>query len=159
MTVEQPPKPPECLEDLLVQDEPAIVGAASSLVAKLGHYCLDGADEAHRRVEALHHQLLQAVRTRDLMDLRAYAARIARERRDAGFELGEIEAAFAALEAAIRLDALVRLPIYDQTFALALAHTALRHAIRSLDAVFGATPGSDDEVDLSPLFELGARGA
>lgn len=156
MTAERRAKPPQTLEDLLVQDEPAIVGAASSLVAKLDGYRRDGAGMARCRVQALHERLVEAIRSRDLVDLRAYAAGIARARRDAGFEAAEVEAAFTALEAAIRLDAVARLPIYDQALALALAHTAIRHARGSLDAVFGATPAPDDETDLTPLFERGA---
>jgi hypothetical protein len=91
---------------------------------------------------------------RDLKALRMYAAKIARERSDAGFEISEVEAAFSALEDAIWHDALARLPHYDQAWGLGLACTALAHGRAALGSGFepDAARAAAPSLDLTPLF-------
>ncbi len=98
------------IEELLGEDEPAILEDAARTTALLSRYRRDGEEATRRRVEALYRQVARAVRARDLDELLAHAARIARERFEAGFELAEVEAAFATLEDAIERRALTRMP-------------------------------------------------
>jgi len=140
------------IEDLLTEEESAIVAEACQAVGRLEHYHRDGAQVTRRRLEALHHQLLDAVCTRDVRDLRRYAAHIARERQTAGFELLEVEEAFSALERAIWQHAVVRLPAYDQAWGLGLACTALAHGRSALERAFDCIAPPAPYPDLTPLF-------
>ena len=142
------------IEDVLREDEPAIVSETCEAVGRLEHYRRDGAEATRRRVEALYRQLMTAVCARDLEGLRRYAAQVARERLDAGFEIAEVEAAFSALEDAIWHDALARLPHYDQAWGLGLACTALAHGRAALRARLesAAARAAASSLDLTPLF-------
>jgi hypothetical protein len=148
------------IEELLRDDEPAILAEAASSLARLEHYRRDGQDAARRRVEALYRHVARAVLARDLDDLLAHAARIARERFEAGFELTEVEAAFATLEDAISRRALPRLPREELAWGLGLVATALAHARAELGRTFAslapaARPGT---VDLTAVFQRTERG-
>jgi hypothetical protein len=146
------------VEDLLSEDERAIVSEVCRVVAQLEHYRRDGTHATRCRIEALYKQLMTAVAARDLNGLRAYVAQIARERLEAGFELPEVEAAFSALEEAIWCHALVRLPPYDQAFALGLASTALAHGRDALERGFHyAHQAPEPYLDLTPLFTGAGR--
>jgi len=140
------------IEDLLTEDQSAIVTEACQAVGRLEHYRRDGAQATRRRLEALYHQLLDAVCTRDVRDLRRYAAQIARERLTTGFELPEVEEAFSALERAIWQRAVVRLPPYDQAWGLGLACTALAHGRCALERAFDCVAPPAPYPDLTPLF-------
>src|SRR5512139_909639 len=80
------------IEDLLRDDEPAILDEAAPTIERLTHYHRDGAEATRLRVEALYRHVARAVRARDLDDLLAHAARVARERFEAGFDLAEVQA-------------------------------------------------------------------
>jgi hypothetical protein len=142
------------IEELLNEDEPAIVSETCRVVGELEHYRRDGHEATRGRVEALYRRVLEAVSTRDLGDLRAYAAQVARERSEAGYELPEVQAAFSALEKAIWQRALVRLAPYDQSWVLGLACTALAHGRaalgRAFDSLAPRTPAPC--LDLTALF-------
>jgi hypothetical protein len=152
------------IEELLRDDEPAILAEAASSLARLEHYRRDGQDAARRRIEALYRHVARAVHARDLDDLLTHAARIARERFEAGFELSEVEAAFATLENAISRRALARLPLDELAWGIGLVSTALAHARAELGRTFvslapAARPGT---VDLTAVFtwtEQGRRSA
>jgi hypothetical protein len=143
------------IEQLLRDDEPAILEEAWRAVAALDHYRRDGEAATRRRVEALYRQVVKAVRTRDLDGLRAHADLVARERFRGGFALGELDAAFSALEDAIGRRAIGRLPGDEAAWGLALVNTALAHAkealVRSFAAV--ASPAHRSPLDLTPLFQ------
>jgi hypothetical protein len=143
------------IEELLRDDEPAILAEAASSLARLERYRRDGDGAARRRMEALYRTVARAVSARDLDDLLAHAARIARERCGAGFELREVEAAFATLEDAISRRALARLPAGELAWGMGLVTTALAHARAELGRAFAslapvARPGS---VDLTAVFQ------
>jgi hypothetical protein len=148
------------IEELLRDDEPAILAEAASSLARLEHYRRDGQDAARRRIELLYRHVARAVRARDLDDLLAHSARIARERFEGGFELPEVEAAFASLEDAISRRALARLPRDELAWGLGLVTTALAHARAELGRTFvslapAARPGT---VDLTAVFRRSERG-
>ena len=144
------------IEDLLRDDEPAILDEAAPTIAQLAHYRRDGDEATRRRVEALYRHVTRAVRARDLDDLLAHAARIARERFEAGFDLAEVEAAFATLEDAISRRALARMPHDELAWGLgARRRPRSRTRASELGRTFvslahGARPGS---VDLTAVFK------
>jgi hypothetical protein len=149
------------IEELLRDDEPAILAEAEPDVARLEHYRRDGDEATRRRVEALYRQVVRAVRARDLDELLSHAARIARERFQGGFELDEVQQAFSALEDAISRRALDRLPGAELAWGLGLVSTALAHARREVRHTYlaltpAARPGT---VDLTSVFKRSeARG-
>jgi hypothetical protein len=141
------------IEELLRDDEPAILEEAADAVARLEHYRRDGADATRRRLEALYQHLADAVCARDLDPLLAHSGRIARERFAAGFDLAEVQAAFARLEGAIARHALDRLPPNELTWGLGLVTTALAHASGELGRTFATlAPRAWAGVDLSGVF-------
>lgn len=143
------------IEDLLRDDEPAILEEVAPTIGRLQHYGRDGAEATRRRVETLYRQVARAVRARDLDELLAHAARVARERFEAGFDLAEVQAAFSLLEEAIARRALSRLPHLELAWGLGLVSTALAHAKGELGRTYAAlaprayAPG----VDLTALFK------
>lgn len=143
------------IEDLLRDDEPAILDEATPTIAQLAHYRRDGGEATRRRVAALYRHVTRAVRAKDLDDLLAHATRIARERFEGGFDLTEVEAAFTTLEEAISRRALSRMSHDDLAWGLALVSTALAHARSELGRTFttlahGARPGA---LDLTAVFK------
>jgi hypothetical protein len=142
------------IEDLLREDEPAILEEARTRVARLDHYHRDGDGPTRERLEALYRRLARAVRTRDLDELLSHAERVAGERFAAGFDLGEVQAAFSALEEAIWLRACARLALEERAWGLALVTTALAHAKEALGRTYlAAAPSAHaPSVDLTPVF-------
>jgi len=149
------------IEDVLREDEAAILEAAWPTVAQLDHYRRDGAPVTRRRVEALYRQVVAAVTTRRLGALRAHAGALARERFAAGFDLYEVRTAFAIVEDAIWRRALARLPsselawvggpvwaaLADGEAAVARTYVALAQAAEAgdvpIDAVLRARPAEE----------------
>jgi hypothetical protein len=149
------------IEELLRDDETAILAEVAPDVARLEHYRRDGDEATRRRVEALYRHVARAGRARDLDELLAHAARIARERFQGGFELVEVQQAFSTLEDAISRRALERLPMEELAWGLGLVSTALAHARTELRRTYlglapAARPGT---VDLTSVFKRSeARG-
>jgi hypothetical protein len=148
------------IEDLLRDDEPAILDEAVRTTALLSHYRRDGVEATRRRVLALHRAVARAVRARDLDDLLAHAGRIARERFQGGYEQAEVEAAFATLEEAIERRALAQMPRDELAWGLGLVATALGHARAELGRTFAtlahaSRPGA---VDLTSVFRRSEAG-
>lgn len=144
------------IEDLLREDEPDILERASGTIGQLEHYRRDGEAATRRRVEALYRHVARAVRTRDLRDLLAHAARVARERFEAGFDLAEVNAAFDTLEDEIARRALERMPRSELAWELGLVSTALAHARGELGRAFATQPrGPAPRIDLTWLFKGG----
>ena len=87
----------------LVRERAAVVGAAEAALARThgGHYESAGANSARERLEALYDRLIEAVDTRDLGGMVAYARGVARERYGDGYDLSDVQAAFNTLEEAI----------------------------------------------------------
>lgn len=142
------------IEDLLREDEAAILDEAAPGIAQLPHYQRDGGEATRRRVRALYRQVVRAVRARDLDPILTHAARIARERHASGFDLPEVEAAFALLEGAIARRAVGRLPQAELAWGLGMVATALAHARGELGRTYvwlaqGDRPAA---VDLTPVF-------
>ncbi len=149
------------IEDLLREDEPAILEEARTRVAQLQHYRRDGDAATRERLDGLYRRLARAVRTRDLDELLAHAERVARERQAAGFDLAEVHAAFSALEEAVWRRAQDRLELDEQAWGLALVTTALAHAKEALGRAYlaAAPSGHAPSVDLTPVFRRSGRRA
>ena len=113
------------IEELLRDDERAILDEAVSTTTLLSHYRRDGEEATRRRVRALYRAVARAVSARDLDELVAHAGRIALERFQGGFEQAEVEAAFATLEEAIEHRALAQMPREELAWGLGLVATAL----------------------------------
>lgn len=142
------------IEDLLSEQEAAIVEEALRATEEVAPYRRDGELTTRRRLEELHRRLTAAVSKRDVTDLLAYVRQIARERSEAGFELSDVAAAFSALEDAIWHRAVAQLPAYDVQFGHGMVATALAHGKDTLCHEFdaGAPHAPAPYPDLTPLF-------
>jgi hypothetical protein len=136
-----------------------VLAAAESALARMRarHYEGAGADEVRVRLEALFDQLVDAIATRNLAPMVAYAREVAEARFTAGYDLSEVQIAFNALEESAWAAALEGLDPADYGEALGLIGTVLgagkdelarayvslaaRSHTRSLDlrALFGGT--------------------
>ncbi len=148
------------IEELLRDDEPAILDEAVRTTALLTHYRRDGEEATRRRVQALYRAVARAVSARDLDELLAHAGRIARERFQGGFEQAEVEAAFATLEEAIERRAVARMPKEELAWGLGLVATALGHARVELGRTFASLAHGSrlGAVDLTSVFRRSDAG-
>lgn len=142
------------MEELLRGEEAAILEEAALEVARIEHYRRDGALATRGRLELLYRQLVDAVLTRDLNALRAHVTRMAHDRFAAGFDLAEVQTAFALLEDAIWRRALSRLPPLERAWGLSLVGTAFAQGKSTLARTFESLAPSAPApcVDLAPLF-------
>jgi hypothetical protein len=67
----------------------------------VAHYESAGEELTRQRLDELFRLVVTAIRDRDLAAVGAYAEKIATERFEQGFDIGEVQAAFNALEQAI----------------------------------------------------------
>ncbi len=143
------------IDDLLREEEAAILDEAWTTVTRLEHYQRDGAQPTRRRLEVLHRELARAVRSRDLHDLVAHAHRIALRRQAAGYDLREVQAAFTALEEAIWRRALARLPAAELAFGLGRLRAALAHLRDEVRRTWvAAAPGAPAPgLDVAPVLD------
>lgn len=142
------------MEDLLRDEEAAILEEAALEAARLEHYRRDGAQATRGRLELLYRQLADAVLARDLNALRAHVTRLAHERFAAGFDLSEVQAAFSILEDAIWRKALSRLPSDERAWGLSLVGTVFAQGRSTLARTYESlSPRAPAPcVDLAPLF-------
>ena len=141
------------IEEMLRESESAIIADAARAIGRLEHYRCESAEETKRRVGVVYRHLVDAVCKRDVKELRAYTADVARERVAAGFHIAEVVAAFSAIEEAVWHHALVRLPAYDQAWGIGLACTVLAHGKAELGrAVDAEAPFAPPAIDLTSLI-------
>ena len=147
--------------EFLVHERAATITAAEAALARIHarHYDAAGAENARERLEALYDRLIEAVDTRDLASIVAYARQVARERFEAGYDLAEVQAAFNALEEATWSRVLADLPPERFSEALGLVTTILGAAKDALgrEYVSLATQRHAPSLDMSRLF-MGAAG-
>ena len=143
------------IHELLRVDRATILDEASRSIVALAHYERDGRAATRRRLELLYDHVATAIQTRDLGEILDYAARIARERFEAGFDLGEVQSAFFALEEAIWRRALGRVPGAELPEALGLISTAVRRGREAFGREYLslATRARSPSLDLSRLFK------
>ena len=144
------------VSQFLVRERVATIAAAEAALARthLRHYETDGVNSTRERLEALFDQVAEAVNTRDLGGMVAFAGRVARERYDAGYDLSEVQAAFNTLEEAIWSRVLAEMKPEQFAEALSLVTTILGAAKDALarEYVSLATSRHAPSLDLSRLF-------
>jgi hypothetical protein len=142
--------------EFLTRERQAIVDAADAALARTHtrHYETVGADEVHHRLEALFDHLCEAVGTRDLASVLAYAQQVARERFNAGYDLSEVQTAFNALEEATWTRVFAELESAQFAETLGLVSTILGAAKDALarEYVSLATDTHAPSLDLHALF-------
>ena len=139
-------------EAVLRQDEAAILAEAVAPVALLGHYRMDGTDQAFRRIEALFDEVAAAVGHHDLDGLVAHAKKVALDRYRAGYELSEVLAAFGTLEEVMRRRLAARLPASQRTLGIGLIGTALLHGKEAVGQTYAELQAEQGFPDLTSLF-------
>jgi hypothetical protein len=99
--------------------------AAALARSEAPHYRGDGAGTVAARLEALLDQLIGGIAKRDLTPITQYARQLAEERYHTGYELGEVQTAFNALEEAAWLRVLRGMEASELGEALGLISTVL----------------------------------
>lgn len=142
--------------EFLTHEHNVIVDAAEAALARMHarHYESAGASEVHRRLEALYDHLLDALRSRDLGPIVAYAEQVAQERFNAGYDLSEVQTAFNALEEATWTRVFAELQPTQFAEALGLVSTILGAAKDALARKYVslATNTHAPSLDLQALF-------
>jgi hypothetical protein len=142
--------------EFLTHERDVIVDAAEATLARMHarHYESAGASEVRQRLEALYDHLLDALRSRDLGPIVAYAEQVAQERFNAGYDLSEVQTAFNALEEATWTRVFAELPPTQFAEALGLVSTILGAAKDALarNYVSLATNTHAPSLDLQALF-------
>ena len=140
--------------ELLVAERGPILDDAVAGAERAPRYAAAGAAATRERLERLFDELLRAVEREELSSILDYAQRIAAERFEGGYDLGEVQVAMNALEESVwqRVFAL-RAPD-ELGEPLRLVSTALGAAKDSLarSYVALATRTGDRPIDLSALF-------
>jgi hypothetical protein len=147
------------LQELLETEAGHIVEEAAGALSRAGlsHYRNDPADRIRQRLQALYDLAALSVRTRDLSGLIAHAERIAGERFHAGYDLGEVQTAFNALEEALWRRIVQVLPPDEQARALGLVSTVLGAGKDALARAYVslASRAKAPSLDLRELFRGG----
>jgi hypothetical protein len=142
--------------EFLTHEREAIIDAAEAALARMHarHYESAGASEVRQRLEALFDHLLDALRSRDLGPIVAYAEQVAHERFNAGYDLSEVQTAFNALEEATWARIFAELQPAQYAEALGLVSTILGAAKDALARryVSLATNTHAPSLDLQALF-------
>ncbi len=88
---------------LLLESRSSIVDESYAVLERshVRHYEAAGEELTRQRLEGLFDLVVTAIRDRDLSAVSASAQRVAEERFAAGFDIGEVQAAFNALEEAM----------------------------------------------------------
>lgn len=142
--------------EFLSHEREAIVDAAEAALARTHarHYESAGAKEVRHRLQALFGHVLDAVGSRDLGSIVAYAEQVAGERFSAGYGLSEVQTAFNALEEATWSRIFAELEPGQFAEALGLVSTILGAAKDALarNYVSLATNAHAPSLDLQALF-------
>jgi hypothetical protein len=142
--------------EFLARERDAILDAAQRALGRAHGRHYEAADkrEVRERLGSLFDETLRAVRERDLAGVIAHARRVAEERFAAGYDLGEVQTAFNALEEAMWSRVFADLEPRDFAEALGLIGTVLGAAKDALARryVALATQAHTPALDMSALF-------
>jgi hypothetical protein len=118
------------------------------------HYESAGEELTRQRLDELFRLVVSAIRDRDLSAVAGYATKIATERFEQGFDIGEVQAAFNALEQAIWRRVVAGTPPADLAEATGLVGTVLGHGkdVLARTYVSLASQRHVRSLDLSALF-------
>lgn len=112
---------------LLLDDRSRIVDDSFTNLQRshVAHYEAAGEALTRHRLDELFGLVVSAIRDRDLSEIGAYAEKIATERFEQGFDIGEVQAAFNALEQSIWRSVVADTPAEDLAEATGLVGTVL----------------------------------
>jgi hypothetical protein len=144
----------DVLEVLERERAPIVDAAAESIRHSRTHYVSAGEEETRRRLEALYHELHEALSTRDLGHIIDFAQQLAGERFESGYDLSEVQGAFNALEEATWSVLCARLQPEQLALSLGLVSTVLGAAKDALgrEYVSLASQTHAPSLDLHALF-------
>ncbi len=127
--------------------------------AHLAHYEASGSETSHERLAELFALVIESLKERNLGPMTRYVEHVARERFNAGFDIGEVQTAFNVLEEAIWRVVIPRVPPGDLVESAGLVGTVLGVGKDTLarEWVSIATSQRVPSLDLTALFE-GAAG-
>jgi len=144
------------IEELLRDRAEAIVDHAAESLRRthLAHYEREAPESNRRRLERLFELTARAMRERRISEIVRHCEALARERHAAGYDLGEVQAAFNVLEEAIWTAILREVPPEEQAEALGLVSTVLGMSKDALGRTYVslASHRETPSLDLRPLF-------
>ncbi len=145
--------------EVLTQKGEVIVSAAASALDRshVPHYAEEGPDAARDRLGQLLALVLESVTSRDLVPMTDHAARVAKDRFEAGYDIREVQTAFNVLEEAIWSEVVTAVPPEHLAQALGLVGTVVGVGRDTLAATYVslATRQHVASLDLSALFRGG----
>jgi hypothetical protein len=115
------------LTEALSEAHAEVLAAATGALARAYtvHYESAGASETRARLDRLLHLVEEGLARRTLVPVSRYAETVAKERFEAGFDIGEVQTAFNVLEEAIWQVVIARLPAEKLAEAAGLVGTLL----------------------------------
>ena len=115
------------LAALLLQAQTSILEDAHAALERshVRHYQAAGEEFTRQRLDDLFTLVVSAIRDRDLAQVSVFSRRIAEERFNQGFDIGEVQAAFNALEEAMWRHVVASAPPEDLAEATGLLSTVL----------------------------------
>jgi hypothetical protein len=141
---------------VLAENRETILRSATDALSRTRarHYEAAGLQEVGQRLGSLFDLLVAGIAARQLTPIVDYAQRIAEERFNAGYDLGEVQTGFNALEEAAWAYALQHLDASEYAEALGLISTVLGAAKDALARryVSLATNADAGSLDLRALF-------
>lgn len=147
------------LLDVLTKQADVILDASSLALQRSSepHYAREDADSSRERIARLLELVTLSVETRDLVPMIDYATRVASERFDEGFDIGEVQCAFHVLEEAIWKRVVNSVPHTELAESLGLVGTVLGAGRDALARTYVARASQQhvQSLDLSALFRGG----
>jgi len=149
------------LVEMLTARKDAVLSEAAGLLgrAHLTHYDSAGPATSRQRLEQLFGLVLECLRDRTLGPVCEFGERVAKERFEAGFDIGEVQTAFNVLEEAIWQLVLVDVAPAELSEAAGLVGTVLGAGKDALARTWVSLAAERHvpSLDLAALFE-GSRG-
>ncbi len=145
------------LAECLLFNQAEIIRTAfdALLRSNLKHYSSSGANENWQRIEKLFDLTMDAVKTKNLIEMIEYSEKIAGERYDMGFDLHEVHTAYNVLEEEIWKVILKDINPNEVGNALGLISTILGTGKETLALTYISLTGKSKpkSLDLSELFK------
>jgi hypothetical protein len=145
----------DLLTVLGAEDEITDEAAAALERANLKHYAAADAAERHDRLRRLLHLVVVCVTSRDLIPMVDHATEVATERFHAGFDIGEVQAAFNVLEEVLWARIVDGVPTSDLAEAAGMLTTVLGAGKDALARTYVSLASQQhvQTLDLRALFE------
>jgi hypothetical protein len=145
------------LVERLQASRTAVLGNAAKALARadLPHYLALGEEESFHRLDHLLELVIDCLQRRTLAPIIGYGARVADERFQAGFDIGEVQIAFNVLEEAIWQVIVPELPAEELPTATGMIGTVLGAGKDSLACTWVSLASSRHvpSLNLNALFQ------